>query len=55
MGCLRRCDGSTTKNIKLVEATRTEADALIEKDPDLSKHSALASLARRGERDLHGE
>ncbi|VAW31748.1 ATP-dependent DNA helicase RecG [hydrothermal vent metagenome] len=43
------------RNIKLVEAARTEAGALIKKDPDLSKHSALASLARSRERDLHGE
>ncbi|HFC11159.1 MAG TPA: ATP-dependent DNA helicase RecG [Candidatus Kaiserbacteria bacterium] len=43
------------RNIKLVEAARTEADALIEKDPGLSKHSALASLAHSRESDLHGE
>jgi ATP-dependent DNA helicase RecG len=37
------------KNLKLVEAARKEAGALIEKDPELKKYPVLRALAR----DLH--
>jgi len=43
------------RNIKLVEATRTEAARLIETDPKLSTYPALAALAHMREEDLHGE
>ncbi|HEX8946909.1 MAG TPA: ATP-dependent DNA helicase RecG [Candidatus Paceibacterota bacterium] len=43
------------RNVKLVEAARTEAAALIAQDPNLAAHPALASLARLRESDLHGE
>lgn len=43
------------RNVKLVEAARTEANKLIEEDPDLSKHSALATLALTRNDQLHGE
>ncbi len=43
------------RNMKLVEAARIEAQALIKKDPDLSHHKALATLAHLRESELHGE
>ncbi len=43
------------RNVKLVEAARTEANALIEKDSDLTKHSTLATLALMRNAQLHGE
>ncbi len=43
------------RNVKLVEAARTEAHALIESDPHLVHHSALATLARIRDTELHGE
>lgn len=43
------------RNVKLVEAARTEAHALIESDPHLINHSALAALARTRDTELHGE
>ena len=43
------------KNIKLVEAARKEAQALIANDPTLSTHSALALRAEAAESNLHLE
>ncbi|HQU07682.1 MAG: hypothetical protein B7X04_01850 [Parcubacteria group bacterium 21-54-25] len=43
------------RNVKLVEAARTEAARLIQKDPDLAAHRALAELARTRQAELHGE
>ncbi len=43
------------RNIKLVEAARSEAYALIEEDPTIKKHKALASLALARNRELHRE
>lgn len=43
------------KNLKLVEAARKEASALIKKDPMLSKHPILAQLAARAEENVHPE
>lgn len=43
------------KNIKLVEAARGEAARLIEADPDLQNHPALALRARAADREMHLE
>jgi ATP-dependent DNA helicase RecG len=43
------------KNIKMVEAARTEAARLIEEDPTLTKHPALALRARAAGAALHLE
>ena len=43
------------KNLKLVEAARAEAAALVKKDPTLSKHPALAALAEAKIASLHFE
>ncbi len=43
------------KNIKLVEAARTEAAALVATDPDLKNHPALALRARASDESLHLE
>lgn len=43
------------KNVKMVEAARTEAHALIEKDPALAKHPKLKELVSQKHKDLHFE
>ena len=43
------------KNLKLVEAARTEAAALVAADPDLKKHPTLAQRARVADREMHLE
>jgi ATP-dependent DNA helicase RecG len=43
------------KNLKLVEAARTEAQQLVEKDPLLSKHPLLKTLSEEKVRELHFE
>ncbi|MFA6415064.1 MAG: ATP-dependent DNA helicase RecG [Candidatus Paceibacterota bacterium] len=43
------------KNIKLVEAARLEAARLVESDPDLREHPALAMRARTADREMHLE
>ena len=43
------------KNLKLVEAARTEARNLIDEDPDLSKHPSLRELARVADEEVHRE
>ncbi len=43
------------KNLKLVEAARTEARALIEREPTLSHHPDLAALVLKKREVLHGE
>ncbi len=43
------------KNLKLVEAARTEAAALVLRDPDLSQYPALASRVRTASAQMHLE
>lgn len=43
------------KNLKLVEAAREEARALIDSDPTLSKHPSLQELAKAADEDVHQE
>ena len=43
------------KNLKMVEAARTEAKALIEKDPDLEKSPELSLLITSKYQSLHFE
>ena len=43
------------KNLKLVEAARTEAAALVAADPDLRNHPALAARAHTADREMHLE
>ncbi len=43
------------KNIKMVEAARNEAQALIEKDPMLKKYPLLATLAKEIDEEVHPE
>ncbi len=43
------------KNLKLVEAARGEAQALVKNDPNLSKHPALRELSARAEAEIHPE
>jgi len=43
------------KNLKLVEAARSEAIALVKKDPRLAKHPILHDLAREKIKSLHFE
>ncbi len=43
------------KNIKLVEAARTEAAALIAADPELKNHPALAARTRAASAEMHLE
>ncbi len=43
------------KNIKLVEAARTEAAALVARDPDLRQHPALSLRASLADREMHLE
>lgn len=43
------------KNVKMVEAARNEAQALIEKDPELKKHPLLATLAKEVDEEVHPE
>ncbi len=43
------------KNLKLVEAARTEAARLVAEDPELREHPALASRARTADTEMHLE
>ena len=43
------------KNIKLVEAARTEAATLVAKDPDLKNHPILAARASTADKQMHLE
>ena len=43
------------KNVKMVEAARTEAGELIKKDPDLKKYPLLRETAEKKSEDLHFE
>lgn len=43
------------KNIKMVEAARTEAQALIQKDPELKKYPLLRAYAERVDEEVHPE
>jgi ATP-dependent DNA helicase RecG len=43
------------KNIKLVEAARTEAAHLVATDPELKNHPVLAARARTADRQMHLE
>ena len=43
------------KNIKLVEAARTEAAELVARDPELKNHPALALRARTADKEMHLE
>jgi len=43
------------KNLKLVEAARTEAAHLVESDPDLREHPALAERAHAADTEMHLE
>lgn len=43
------------KNVKMVEAARNEAQALIEKDPELKKYPLLATLAKEVDEEVHPE
>ncbi len=43
------------KNIKMVEAARTEAAALISEDPELLRHPLLKALAREADEEVHPE
>jgi ATP-dependent DNA helicase RecG len=43
------------KNIKLVEAARTEAARLVARDPDLQHHPALALRALTADKEMHLE
>ena len=43
------------KNLKLVEAARTEAFALVARDPTLSHHQELKTLAEARVKELHFE
>jgi hypothetical protein len=43
------------KNLRLVEAARTEAGRLIEEDPTLSRHPLLARIALEAQEEVHQE
>ena len=43
------------KNIKLVEAARTEASALVKRDPELENHPALSLRALTADKEMHLE
>ena len=43
------------KNIKLVEAARTEAAALVVADPELKNHPALLLRADTADKEMHLE
>jgi hypothetical protein len=43
------------KNIKMVEAARTEAEAIINLDPDLSRHPAFLARLSSQKQELHFE
>ncbi len=43
------------KNIRMVEAARTEAAALIDTDPELTKYPLLARMAKRADEEVHPE
>ena len=43
------------KNIKLVEAARAEAAALVERDPELKNHPALSLRASLAGHEMHLE
>ncbi len=43
------------KNIRMVEAARTEAQRLVQEDPELAHHPLLRALSHRAEHDIHPE
>jgi ATP-dependent DNA helicase RecG len=43
------------KNLKMVEAARTEAAAIIDSDPDLKKHEAIREIVKVKSEKLHFE
>jgi ATP-dependent DNA helicase RecG len=43
------------KNPRLIEAARIEAQTIVEEDPTLAQHPALALRAAATSRELHGE
>ncbi len=43
------------KNLKLVEAARTEAGTILTKDPELKKHPALKAVAEEAVKHVHPE
>ena len=43
------------KNLKLVEAARKEAQALVQKDSELKKHPLLRERSEEKVRELHFE
>ncbi|MBP9817111.1 MAG: ATP-dependent DNA helicase RecG, partial [Candidatus Pacebacteria bacterium] len=43
------------KNIKMLEAARKEASALIKSDPELTKYPKLAAIAARADESVHPE
>ena len=43
------------KNVKLIQAARVEAQALIERDPQLAQHLALTARCASAGQELHGE
>lgn len=43
------------KNIKMVEAARTEAQALVQRDPELKNHPLLAAIAKEVDEEVHPE
>ncbi|MBP6860111.1 MAG: ATP-dependent DNA helicase RecG [Candidatus Pacebacteria bacterium] len=43
------------KNMRMVEAARTEARVMVEKDPGLERHPLLAALAHRAATEMHPE
>lgn len=43
------------KNLRLVEAARTEASAMIQADPELKKHPDLRAIADRAAENVHPE
>ena len=43
------------KNIKMVEAARTEAARIIKEDPELASHHLLRERIEAGEKNIHWE
>jgi hypothetical protein len=43
------------KNIRLVEAARSEASSLVASDPELKNHPALSSRALTADKEMHLE
>ena len=43
------------KNLKMVEAARTEAEAIINDDPDLSRHPEFSKRLSARKQEIHFE